>query len=430
MYMIVVSRGNGEFVFARTLEEYQQEITKRHEEIHNLEEEAKELRAGILIQQHAGKTLQQELKRIDQIIGSLKKDIALTERQMQEKELEIQATNLEIWIKGKEVATHRMRLGKIVKTLAVKEGRPLLGALVSQKTLSSLFGEMEHLNRLQKEILLSVRLLKTAKQELEIKKANADERKNELEALNDTLHARRGTEEQTKGDKQQLLTITKNQEKRYQQMLTEQEKKRRALQEEVAEIERQIRVVIDQSRLPHPGSGVLGFPLPNFRKISCWGSDEENLKDVNCLTQFFGDTDFARSGAYNRKGHNGIDVRADIGEEVWAAEAGIVEGIGDTDVGCRGVSYGKWVLIRHPNNLSTLYAHMSGISVAQGQSLSRGQRIGASGKSGYATGPHLHFTVFATQAVHIETIQSKVCGTPMTLPIAATNGYLNPLDYL
>ena len=135
-------------------------------------------------------------------------------------------------------------------------------------------------------------------------------------------------------------------------------------------------------------------------------------------------------GSYGGKGHNGVDFRAENGTPVQSTEAGIVQGVGDTDTGCRRASYGKWILVKHENNLSTLYAHLSAISVSQGQTIKRGERIGLSGQSGYATGPHLHFGVYASQAVTIEAIRSQVCGRLMTLPLSAVNGYLNPLDYL
>jgi murein DD-endopeptidase MepM/ murein hydrolase activator NlpD len=88
------------------------------------------------------------------------------------------------------------------------------------------------------------------------------------------------------------------------------------------------------------------------------------------------------------------------------------------------------VFIEHGNGLSTLYAHFSLIKVSEGQSVSLGEVIGYSGESGYATGPHLHFTVYATQGVRIMSRKSAVCGGSYTMPIADLKAYLDPLKYL
>ena len=209
--------------------------------------------------------------------------------------------------------------------------------------------------------------------------------------------------------------------------MADRERKRYELAQEIADIENQIRITIDPSLLPSKRAGVLAFPLEDAGHISCWsrGADVKN-----CVTQFFGSTDFAAAGAYNGKGHNGVDFRATMGTPTLSSESGVVEAVGDTDAGCVGASYGKWILVTHRNNLSTLYAHLSSIGVRAGQEVARGALIGFSGNSGYATGPHLHFGVYATQAVRIEDLRSKVCGRIMTLPISPYNGYLNPLDYL
>ncbi|MFA4890076.1 MAG: peptidoglycan DD-metalloendopeptidase family protein [Candidatus Paceibacterota bacterium] len=71
------------------------------------------------------------------------------------------------------------------------------------------------------------------------------------------------------------------------------------------------------------------------------------------ITQYFGNTAFATANpqVYNGAGHNGIDFRAAVGAPIKAAKDGVVKGVGDTDKNCNGVSYGKWVLIEHPNNL-------------------------------------------------------------------------------
>ena len=90
----------------------------------------------------------------------------------------------------------------------------------------------------------------------------------------------------------------------------------------------------------------------------------------------------------------------------------------------------QWIMIDHGNGLATIYGHLSLQSVNR-QKVERGDLIGYTGKSGYATGPHLHYSVVATQAVKIGQLKSKVkgCGT-YTIPLGAFNGYLNPLLYL
>ena len=128
---------------------------------------------------------------------------------------------------------------------------------------------------------------------------------------------------------------------------------------------------------------------------------------------------------YNGYGHNGVDFRASIGTPVKAALTGVVKGIGDTDQVCPGASYGRWILLEHFNGLSTLYAHLSLIKISEREPVATGAVIGYSGATGYATGPHLHFTVYATQGVQVANRQSKVCGGTYRMPIADPKAYLN-----
>ena len=278
-------------------------------------------------------------------------------------------------------------------------------------------------------MLTTITALRTLRAELEGQKTDAEKKQAELKYLQQTLGGQRTIQEGEKKTRSELLLATKNQEKEYQKLLAQSEAKRAALEDEIRGIEEKIRVTIDPSSLPSKGTGVLGYPLPAVALGPC----AKTLKQdpyTNCVTQYFGNTSFAAIGAYNGKGHNGLDFRADIGTSVFASERGVVTAVGDTDLGCRRASYGKWILIKHPNNLSTLYTHLSAITVVAGEDMDRASRIGYSGMTGYATGPHLHFTVFATQGVQVQDIRSKVCGRMMTLPVAALNSYLNPLDYL
>ncbi|WP_245478943.1 M23 family metallopeptidase [Rubrivivax rivuli] len=86
-----------------------------------------------------------------------------------------------------------------------------------------------------------------------------------------------------------------------------------------------------------------------------------------------------------RRAHLGVDYGAPTGTPVRVVGDGVVDYAG------RQNGYGNVIEVRHPNNRTTLYAHLSRIDVRKGQRVEQGQRIGAVGATGWATGPHLHF---------------------------------------
>jgi murein DD-endopeptidase MepM/ murein hydrolase activator NlpD len=114
------------------------------------------------------------------------------------------------------------------------------------------------------------------------------------------------------------------------------------------------------------------------------------------ITQGFGMTSFARTGAYGGKGHNGIDIGAPTGTPVYATASGTV-----VSVGFNNNSYGKWVVIKHNDGYFSLYGHLSQQRVSNGQAVNRGQQIGDIGATGFATGPHLHFTIYLPNSLRI-----------------------------
>ena len=112
----------------------------------------------------------------------------------------------------------------------------------------------------------------------------------------------------------------------------------------------------------------------------------------------------------NWRAHLGVDYGAPMGTAVRAVSDGLVDFAGQQN------GYGNVVQIKHANKRSTLYAHLSRIDVKTGQRLEQGQRVGAVGMTGWATGPHLHFE-FRVDGQHQDPLQAAKASE--TIPLDA-----------
>jgi hypothetical protein len=89
-----------------------------------------------------------------------------------------------------------------------------------------------------------------------------------------------------------------------------------------------------------------------------------------------------------RKFHYGIDFTAPTGTDVYVTGDGIVEKIESSQRG-----YGNCIVVDHGYGLKTIYGHLNGFKVRQGQKVKRGDIIGFVGNTGLSTAPHLHYEV-------------------------------------
>jgi len=110
--------------------------------------------------------------------------------------------------------------------------------------------------------------------------------------------------------------------------------------------------------------------------------------------------------------HLGVDYGAPTGTPVRAVGDGVVEFAGVQN------GYGNVIYLRHSNDRTTVYAHLSRIDVRKGQRVEQAQRIGAVGATGWATGPHLHFE-FRVKGEHQDPLKIAKSSETMTVTPAS-----------
>jgi len=105
------------------------------------------------------------------------------------------------------------------------------------------------------------------------------------------------------------------------------------------------------------------------------------------ITSSFGQREDPILGNGEGEFHTGIDISAPNGMPIRATGDGVVK------LAEMGSGYGREVVIDHGHGIETLYGHMSGFAVTEGETVAKGQVIGFVGHSGRTTGSHLHYEV-------------------------------------
>jgi murein DD-endopeptidase MepM/ murein hydrolase activator NlpD len=342
----------------------QQKSTKEAE-VNNLKQQINNLNSDI-------KKLQEQLVEVGQKINETDNNIQQTTQSIQE--LEAQITSNKATIKSLVESLYKSSL---VRNEVV--------AVVSADQLSEVFSDIEYSNTVQMRIQTLLDEIIEKKTALDITNQNLV---NQKATLASTQGALEDTKESIENSKNSIQNKTKASEIAVNQLnasinnLNSQQKsleeQRKATAVELSNLEAALLRQFGGGGTVCSARGY-AWPVQGGR-----------------ITQGFGMTSFARSGAYGGAGHNGIDIGAPTGTPVYATSSGTV-----VSVGFNNNSYGKWVVIRHNDGYFSLYGHLSQQRVSNGQTVNRGDRIGDIGATGFATGPHLHFTIYLPNSLRV-----------------------------
>lgn len=394
-----------------TVDDLKAKIDDRNAQIKQLETEINQYNVEVDNASKQGATLQSTLKTLDLTKKKITTDLTLTTKKIDITNLTIQQLNNEINKTENSIDTDKQAITNAIQSIDSLQNTNIIETILSNKNISDVWNKIDNARKVQEVIINKSRELAMLKSDMEKKQGNLQGQKKNLVNLKQDLNGKKQAVIQTAQDKATLLAQTRNKESVFKALVQTKEEQKAQFEKEVFDYESQLNITVDKSGYPAPQHNILSWPL-----------------DTVFITQRFGKT-VGASRLYASGTHNGIDFRASVGTRVKNVLDGVVVGTGNTDQYAGCYSFGKWVMVKHDNGLSTIYGHLSVISAYTGQQLNTGDLIGYSGNTGYSTGPHLHISVYATQGVRIEQyVNSRGC-KQATIPLADIKAYLDPLAY-
>lgn len=279
--------------------------------------------------------------------------------------------------------------------------------ILANPKLSDFFNYIEHINSLQASLITNLNIFIELKNELEERKNEAKDKKQQLGILSVRQDNQKKSYEGNQTAKTDLLSKTQGQEKKFQELLSEVELKKAEFYKELQNLEAEAReagiyiVRVKASSIPPRGVKLFQMPMDDY-----------------VITQGYGMTAFALRGAYGGAPHNGIDMAGGLGTEIHSIGAGKVLAKGFNNAG------GNWVAIQHDNDLVSVYGHMRDPSlVLAGEMVDQSTIIGYEGATGFVTGSHLHLSLYYEFFTFIGPKTGQVYFNYF-------DGSLNPLDYM
>lgn len=351
------------------------EIAGRKDKIKQLEDTIAKYKKNIDQKRTEAVSLKNQLNILDNRTSQLQASVNLTKEKIKEAELQIEALGLSI--KNKETVVIRQKniIAKLVQNIRASDQKNSLEVMLTYDNFANFYDEVRHTESVSIDLGRSVKELRLAQAELEDKKTQVDEKRKTYENLKNELEGKKSELGEQAVVKKRLLVETKSSELRYQTLLSSLKQQYQVIEGEIQAYEDRVRKKLEeQNKIKVSGNVVFSWPVPS-----------------RFITTSFHDPDYPFRRVFE---HSGIDIRASHGTIVRAAASGYVARARR----CASSSCYSYVLIVHTGNLSSLYGHLSSISVADDQFVNKGDIIGYSGGTPgtvgagpFVTGPHLHF---------------------------------------
>ncbi len=238
----------------------------------------------------------------------------------------------------------------------------MVDVLFSSTSMSDFLTTYYYMEKILQSDVEAIDNIEATRAEIETKQAKLKKEKEDLLTLKADQEVVLAGLETKQEEKQALVQAAEQDVQTAQKAYDEME----AQSEEIA---KQIKEILATRDTSTPYTGVFTWPVPGYTYVS----SNYGMRLHPILKQY--------------RMHTGIDIPAPKGTKMVAADTGTVIYAGSMS------AYGNTVMIDHGGGVVSLYGHMSKISLKSGASVSRGEKIGEVGSTGWSTGNHLHFEV-------------------------------------
>lgn len=361
----------------KSIEELRAELQQKKENLKTTEQRIQKFKEDIQLKKREARTLTDQIEILDDNVAALELEIGKTVQEVDATESEIGSVEREIEDKEEEISAQKRLLGEYIRAMHSLDQQSGVTVFLKYQTFSEAISEAATIEELQSRAQQTLSIIQQLRDELEEKRRNLQDFKETLEALQTRQEHQQNTLEVQAASKQRILELTNAQESQYQSLLREAQAAHKSAESEIGRLDSAIREELRRQGIGNlPKVGIMDWPVEPIFGVSC---------EFRCAGYPY---------AYLIGPHSAIDIPTYMGTPVKAAADGYVARVHDS-----GGSNYSYLLVLHGDNVSTVYGHLSGFAVSEGETITRGQVVGYTGGapgsrgSGLSTGPHLHFEV-------------------------------------
>ncbi len=358
------------------------QIDSLNSEIDKHQSRIKEIDA--LVTKYQNKIKEQENKQ-----SSLENELVILENQSKKKEFDIERTKVQLESLGLEIRVlqdqvlnqsnilkrQRSYVADLIRDLHQADSISIFQVLLYEPSLSAFFDRLEEKKRLQDNLFDAMQKVKTKKSDLEAIKQKQDTKKIEIEKQNKILRKEQLALIAEQNFKASLIGETKMKQEELDRVMYELQQQQQSTSQDISDLESTLKDKLDTvDAALSRGDILLNWPVDASKGI----------------TATFHDPTYPFRNLFQ---HPGIDIRASVGTAIHAAAGGYVAW------NKKGRLYGNYLMVVHPGNVATVYAHISKFIAKPDTYVQRGDILGLTGGqpgspgAGLSTGPHLHFEV-------------------------------------